>query len=524
MLGGVAIIGEKIAEAWGIVTDIGRLNVNAFFIEHWSKDVIVMNSNITMLMNVFNQLIPAWIATLLFVNLSDYYEIFGLIGFSICISAPFPMVGLGILMLGVFGKLCIKNKFELRKFFSISNLCSLVTLTVGGIYYWGNNSSSVTLRNILAPMGEMNPVMWLLIAFSLTFGGWAIMIFVIKRNYSIIFISFSLILINFISVGGTIDFAMRASIPAYFIIMLYVLECLCEHVTQGIGKKVQSFMPIVLTVSFMTVWLCFMSLLKLAVEAKTLKRPNDTATCYSLEGNADEYDSIFFQQYTKRNPEQDFFFGKLCGIKYECCYPVIEKEVDINTGEVRIKSVTMQLSQSGDFLLLIAKEDREYALEQIESQLITDGGKGKVEFSETLGIAREFLIEDYDLDIEWLDYSKWIDICEGERLAHLRITNNSDKVIAFSELNDEKPGVGICAKLTDSMGNVYFPISLRKINRFLFPGESVSLGMAIPAYIVKQSQDCVLEFGVYQIIENEGGMESRFYATTRGQKYNVVYR
>lgn len=521
MLGGGSILGEKIAETWGIA-DPGRLNT--FYIEHWSKNVTIMNSNITMMMNVFNQLIPAWIATLLFVNLLNHYELFGLIGFSIFISAPFPMAGLGILMLGVFvQEIYTKRKLNLRKLFSLSNLCSLAMLAVGGLYFQGNNSS-IAIRDVLEPIGSIPPILWLLIVFLLTFGGWSIVIFVIKRERFIIFVTVSLMLLSIISIGGTVDFAMRASIPGEIILMYYILECLNERADPGIGEKARAIIPIMLTISFMAVWICFMNICGLAVEANTLKKPTDVVTFYSLEGHADEYDLPILDQYTIRNLEDNIFFGRLCGAGRDCKYPVIEKTMDAVTGEIKIESVTMQLSQSEHFLSLIAEVDKPYAVKQINMQLEGNNSIGRVVFQEALSIDRHTVVEDYDLDVEWLDYSDSIQISGGERLVHIRITNNSEKTFAFSELEDNKIGIGIYAKLTDSSGKIYFPISLRKINRFLFPGESVSLSMVIPASIVEKRDECVLEFGVYQKTESMEGVVSKLYETTQNRQYPIEYK
>lgn len=519
--GGGSILGEKIAETWGIA-DSGRLN--SFYIEHWSKNVTIMNSNITMMMNVFNQLIPAWIATMLFLNLFKHYELFGVIGFSIFISAPFPMVGLGILLFGAFiREAYVKRKLNLWKLFSLSNLCSLAMLVVGVLYFQGNNSS-ITIRNILEPTGSIPPILWLLIVFLLTFGGWAIVLFIIKRDRFIIFITLSLMLISIISIGGTVDFAMRASIPGEIILMCYVLECLNKRKGLGLEEKAREIIPIMLTISFMAVWICFMNICGLAVEANTLKRPTDTVAFYSLEGHTDEYDLPILNQYTIRNVNENLFFYRLCGVGSDCIYPVIEKIVDKATGELRIESVTMQLSQSEHFLSLIAEVDKPYAVNQINMQLGGNNSIGRVVFQEALAVDRHAVVENYDLDVEWLDYSDSIQMSGGERLVHIRITNNSEKTFAFSELEEDKLGIGIYAKLTDLSGKIYFPISLRKINRFMFPGESVSLSMAIPANAVEKRGEYVLEFGVYQKTESTEGVASKLYETTQSRQYLIEYK
>lgn len=519
--GGLSILGEKIAETLGMVSDSSCLN--GLMIEHWSADIIIMNSNITMLMNVFNQLIPAWIATMFFVNLIDTYELFGFIGFSICISAPFPMVGLGILMLGaIVKKVCEERKIDIRKLCSLPNLCSLAMLVVGCLYFIGSNSASVTINNIFTSVKDVNPIVWLFIVFLLTFGGWTIVVFMAKRNYSVVYVAISIILLSAISVSGTIDFAMRASIPGYFIIMLFVLECLSGDVHPGIGEKARSCLPIMLTISFMTVWICFWNLCEEAVAAKTTKKTYDMQTLYSLEGNADNYDFGILTQYTKRNLNEDIFFSVLAGTETDCQYPVIQKAIDDVTGEVKIVSVDMKLSQKEWFISLIADEDKKYALEQIALQ-IGKSESGKVEFEDALAIKSEVEISDGDLDVQWLDYSPKIQVCNSERFAHILITNNSDKVIPFSDVNAEKLGIGFFATLTDETEKEML-ITYSKINRFIFPDESVSLGIMIPQYAGERGKTYMLQFGVYQRTEGENGIIETYYEVSPARKYIVEYK
>uniref|UniRef100_UPI004055C000 hypothetical protein n=1 Tax=Acetatifactor sp. TaxID=1872090 RepID=UPI004055C000 len=518
--GGFSIIGEKLAETLGVVSDLSRLN--GWYIEHWSVNIFIMNSNATMLMNVFNQLLPAWIATLLFVILKRRYEMFGLIGFSICISAPFPMVGIGSLMIGMFlWNVYRERKLQLKRLFSISNICSLFMLAVTGLYFVGSGSGSIGIRNIWVPVGGVHPLVWLLLVVLLTFGVWSIAVFIMQRSYFIVYVSVVIVLLSLISIADTADFAMRATIPAYFIIMLSVFQCLYGSVRSGIGEKVKKCIPIMLTVSVMSVWICFMNLCGEAVTAKTLVKPFIVENCYSLEGMTDTVDYRLLHQYTKNNLNTDFFFDVLCDNDSVCEYPVIHKVLDAS-GEIRISSVEMQHSQTEWVLALIAEKDRMNAIEQIELQLQNDK-RGVVNFEEPLSIERTVVLGNGDLDVEWINYSEEIDLCNTHRIAHLSITNNSEKVIPFSELNANKPGVGIFVTQTDA-NNIENLMAYRKIDRFLFPGETISFGIAIPQYIGEKDQKYSLSFGIYQTVECEEGVRDMHYAVSSDRKYVVEYK
>ena len=519
--GGLAVLGEKFAEISGIVSDSTWMD--SLLIEHWSKNVIIMNNNITMLMNVFNQLIPAWIATLLFLVLNKKYELFGLIGFSLGISAPFPMVGLGIMMIGVLAwNIWQEKKLYIKRLFSLANISSLFMLIVSCLYFvGGDNSKGVTLRNIFAPIGEVHPIIWWLLVFLLTYGGWSVIIFIIKRTWTIFSIVIMISLLSVISIGGTVDFAMRATIPGYFVIMLYVLECLDEKNLAGIKGKAKNCLPIMLTISFMTIWICFMNLCEEAVGAQTVKKPRVEENYYSLEGNADTYDFNLLHQYLKRDLQTDLFFGVLCGIDSTSEYPVIQKVWDDSVQDVKIESVALDYSYRNQFLELVEEKDILYAAEQLDSQLQA-GERGKVCFKSPLSINRTVELEDGDLDIEWVNYSKKIKINNVSNMAHVKITNNSDKVIPFSTYGTSDLGVGFFVTLTDEMGNEKL-IAYRKINRFIFPGQSVSVAIAIPK-MQEKNKSYDLKFSVYQTIEDKEGLKDIYYKTTTDRKYVVEYK
>lgn len=519
--GGMAILGQKLAETYGIAWAVS--SIDGLLIEHWSRDVIVMNNNITMLMNVFNQLIPAWIATLLFLVLNKKYELFGLIGFSLGISAPFPMVGLGIMMIGVLvWNVWQEKKLYIKRLFSLANISSLFMLIVSCLYFvGGDNSKGVTLRNIFAPIGEVHPIIWWLLVFLLTYGGWSVIIFIIKRTWTIFSIVIMISLLSVISIGGTVDFAMRATIPGYFVIMLYVLECLDEKNLVGIKGKAKNCLPIMLTISFMTIWICFMNLCEEAVGAQTVKKPRVEENYYSLEGNADTYDFNLLHQYLKRDLQTDLFFGVLCGIDSTSEYPVIQKVWDDSVQDVKIESVALDYSYKNQFLELVEEKDILYAAEQLDSQLQA-GERGKVCFKSPLSINRTVELEDGDLDIEWVNYSKKIKINNVSSMAHVKITNNSDKVIPFSTYGTSDLGVGFFVTLTDEMGNEKL-IAYRKINRFIFPGQSVSVAIAIPK-MQEKNKSYDLKLSVYQTIEDKEGLKDIYYKTTTDRKYVVEYK
>lgn len=109
----------------------------------WWIEGMQISSNTTCLFWVFNQAVPAWIATLLFLNERDA-SCYAMIFVFAFLSAPLPCVGLAVLMLGAY--ICTLYQAArrkemgicLKKAFSWSNIISVIVFLIPALYFLSN--------------------------------------------------------------------------------------------------------------------------------------------------------------------------------------------------------------------------------------------------------------------------------------------------------------------------------------------------------------------------------------------------
>ena len=233
-------------------------------IEWWSGD-FQYSSNSTQLCWVFNQAVPAWIATALFIgekNLKSY----ALIGLLLLPTSPLPLIGLTIIMLvcGIQKMfISIKNK-EFKEYtkeiFSVPNLAGLIALLpIYALYYQKNAISSTGgtgLRTSMVAFNDGINSMIIYVAFILVeFLILSLLLIKYNKNAMYFCAVIELIIFPFVYFGSASDFVMRASIPALFIIMFalqrYLIQLNKNKKTDGILEKTKTdFLKIAIIACF----------------------------------------------------------------------------------------------------------------------------------------------------------------------------------------------------------------------------------------------------------------------------------
>lgn len=240
---------------------LGLLIRNGSFsthIEPWNI-FYQFSSNTTQLFWVFNQAIPAWIGTLLIVSDSDIKKD-AVVGVLLVLFSPFPLFG-------CFAIVCFKvieNYFLIKKFkkflkdiFTLENILSVLFIfPILASYIFSNtkagNGSTLSGFNLhLGNEGSIGIIM--LIAFLFVEYG-IYLLFVYKNNknnYLFYAVFFILPLIASFRFGTSNDFEMRASIPLLFIVMLMVINELCNQITFKHKKIIFTLKGLVLTSVFL---------------------------------------------------------------------------------------------------------------------------------------------------------------------------------------------------------------------------------------------------------------------------------
>lgn len=195
---------------------------------------------------VFNQSLPIWIATLLFIN-EKTAKNYALIGLSTLITSPLPLIGLVIFMLSYAGRDLYRSykagkaKEGLMNILSLSNILAFIAIfppvalyitsnKAGGSFEFGLSYAMIHWKSFLS---------FLIASHIIT----VLLLFRKKRLFECILLLISFLFIPLIFLGRSAsdivnypyeqasysDFCMRVSIPAIVILMTMVIKFLFEE-------------------------------------------------------------------------------------------------------------------------------------------------------------------------------------------------------------------------------------------------------------------------------------------------------
>lgn len=206
----------------------------------WWNDPYQLSSMTTQLFWVFNQCIPAWLATILLLNLKDNKSIV-IIWATTMLTSTLPFVGLlPIIIYLIFFKKYNGEKKWTAVFWK--NIFTLENVVGGGIigitsflYLCGNMSGGMlgSSSQAIKPNGKDGSVLLWFLTVLLEVGIYIALVYRKERKNPLFYIIVAeLCLFPLIRVGTSNDFCMRAVIPAQVILMLYVIDLLRDAALQ----------------------------------------------------------------------------------------------------------------------------------------------------------------------------------------------------------------------------------------------------------------------------------------------------
>jgi hypothetical protein len=213
-------------------------NTKLDHIEVWNGiGNIQYDSQTTQLFWVFNQAIPAWIATMLFLT-AQTPKNYGILFSATMFQAFLPTVGLGIFMFCTVIKYWYTSPYNAKTYrhiFSYSNLASIPIFLVLTIFFTCN---TIALREHFH-LNQLGLIQYFTFCF-IEFGCYVLPIYLTYKhetNFKIML--FSLMTLVLFSIGGAFnDFVMRTTIPALLILQIYVLKFLLADNTSHFNKKI----------------------------------------------------------------------------------------------------------------------------------------------------------------------------------------------------------------------------------------------------------------------------------------------
>ena len=197
----------------------------------WWSGWIQFSSNTTILFWVFNQGIPAWLGTMLVMSRDDLY-FDGIICALTAFLAPLPAFGLlGIIMFKFWARCKKENVW--KEIFTIKNLAALL-FVLPAILFFGENgrtgnggdSLGVPVFHFLWQVNPLHLVLYVAILFAaIEYLPYLWAIYPQEKNsWQFKAVCVLLPLISVLQLGDSGDFAMRASIPPLFCLMMLVLK------------------------------------------------------------------------------------------------------------------------------------------------------------------------------------------------------------------------------------------------------------------------------------------------------------
>ena len=224
-------------------------------IEWWTA-FMVYSSHATQLYWVFNQAVPAWIATLLVLSLRRSRNSWLPLALSIPF-APLPVVGLApfvarLTLVGRLGPGTLSLGQRIREGASAGNLAAaLAILPVFGSYFSGNASAQMRAFTLDQPILW---VFWAIFLFAEVVP-YAAATFLMFRREVVWWMALGILAVApMVKLGIGADFCMRVSIPALLILFLSVLVFLDSRPEGARARWIRRSLLFVLLLGSVTAW------------------------------------------------------------------------------------------------------------------------------------------------------------------------------------------------------------------------------------------------------------------------------
>lgn len=493
---------------------------NSILAEHYASSLAVINGNIMQIANVFNQSVPAWILTMLFIMLIDDISLYGIIGLSLLICGPFPIVGLGVMMLGVFAYRIITKRARLAEAISVPNMASLLMPFVLVLYFHKNIGSNFLVH--IKPFFKNNSVVCIIcsviIVWFCAIGIYSI--FIDSKYKDFLFYLTQILLVAFMPVAiiSEIDFTMRATIPLTFYIMFLTMATLLAETKNIKAKRV--IVPVLFISSYIPISLVISSI-GTASEYGTFRVRYEGTN--SLCNNYGTGENQFIEQYTKLLPSEDLFFSKLCGVDEKPDVPILEydyiKDKKGNILKTYVTRAIMTEDMIDDFLSCVECDDYQKISRDV-SEACKDGRYGVVKFKKGQVLCKQadvISIDNEKIGIEWTNYGKRYHNDNVPIMASVDVNYSGETPIQKRIAEKPQSESAVAVELCDTDGNlIYYPYAYTYTKNVIFQGQTKKYDIFIPK--PKQNGRYILKIKfVYNVA---GKMEF----ATEGKDYPIEIR
>ena len=290
----------------------------------WWAETYQFSCNTTCLFWVYNQALPAWIATLLLLSRPMDLGWYALLGLAAFPFSPMPFIGMFFLMGCMFiwqlaGGLRSEGLVSRLKtlFFSCltpENLLACAAILPSfGLYFMSNQASSeggFTMQLFFYAWGAAKALSRLVLFWLIEFGALALVMAPRHKKAPLFVLScLSLLLAPMFRLGFKADFSMRASIPGLTVLCVYAIHMLLEGFSQRGARTQACLLTLLLSLGAITPMLEFERGAYKVMQSGTIFLTSDPFKTV-LHENADTFNficndvnnSTFYKHFARKGP------------------------------------------------------------------------------------------------------------------------------------------------------------------------------------------------------------------------------
>ncbi len=270
----------------------------------------------------FNQTIAPWLVTAMFLEdkRKDINEL-AYLGLCVLPYAPLPFLGIVIIFLAwglykMFIEYKRRKRVHIKDMFSIPNIMAVLAIIPVFWFFYSINTAALNGKNgsggigLLVEFNDFTLQRWviLFLFYLIEFACYSLVLLKTKkRSFLFWVVNTSLIFIPFIKIGEGNDFCMRASIPALFILMFWVIQDLLNQKKSFLSCRIAILIGL-LTISMFGTCVDLGVSIKMMLENHKMNILADDIRTFSDKNPEALTRGVNLNNYLTENAEKHLFF------------------------------------------------------------------------------------------------------------------------------------------------------------------------------------------------------------------------
>ena len=305
----------------------------------------IYRSNQDAICQIYNQML-VWIAIPLYLQIRKIHN-YAMIGLLLLPFSPWGTLGLAIIMIidAIYHFKTDGFKFIIKEIFSIQNICAVMSLLIAfGLFFASNSRTNASQGGGIGMLSlnrfDIDHIIEIILFWLCEFGIYCLFIkkkFQKDYLYKVLIPILMLIPLFFIGGSTSRDFCMNASIPALYILMIYMIM----YVKDEVMGKTLNFKHFILIICLITA--ACTPIFDIAAKAKVMCANKSFAVQNDWFYTFSNKDPDTLQNQAVKNSEQTAFF-KYLAKPYKDGVSVVSEELS------EIKSIT-DIDMYFDYLL-----------------------------------------------------------------------------------------------------------------------------------------------------------------------------